>query len=91
MSEMLMRERLKLCLNRLGSFDVMQMEQVAAFVESEIYLALQQREQSPGLAEAEEWLDIERTRLGRKSSEPAAIANELDRLRALVQSLGGET
>lgn len=74
---MLMRERLKLCLNRLGSFDVMQMEQVAAFVESEVRLAMQPRELHEQFDEIErlrhENADIKR--------EAEAREEEADKLR----------
>jgi len=89
------RERLTSFLDKRFT-DVSEREKrlLAEFVEAEVRLALQPREQARGLAEAEAQLRIEAedtsaTVPGYRERRQA-IAAELDLLRALVRSLGGE-
>ena len=66
---------------------------VESFAESEVRLSLQPREQAPGLAEAEEWLRREahdEDVLDLPEKRATAIADELDRLRALLESASKE-
>jgi hypothetical protein len=56
------------------------------FAESEVRLAMQPSEQAPGLARAEESL---RGAAETKGTREEIIADELDRLRAIVRRLGG--
>jgi hypothetical protein len=67
---------------------------IVQWCESEVRLALAPREQSQALADAEsiarKWRDHITPRRNITPSDLIATINELDRLRGLVRSLGGE-